>query len=58
MGRSLVVGSLDDGDEVVGAQHGILCNYYAAEVGDFFVNFLQAVGAFVEGLAPFWVVSY
>src|SRR6266851_134627 len=48
MGNALVVGGLDDGDKVVGSEHRILGDHFAAEVSNLLVYLVQAVWVAVQ----------
>ncbi len=55
MSHRLIVGGLDDGDEIALPQHRVLRDHPATEVGDFLVDLLQPIGVFVQGLASLGV---
>src|SRR6266851_6853923 len=48
MSNALVVGGLDDGDKVVGAEHRILGDHFAAEVSNLLVYLVQTVWVAVQ----------
>src|SRR5216684_748024 len=48
MSNALVVGGLDDGDKVAGAEHRILGDHFAAEVSNLLVYLVQAVWVAVQ----------
>ena len=51
MSDGLIVGSLDDGDEIALPEDRLLRDHLAAEVGYLLVHLFKAVGIFVQGLA-------
>src|ERR1700676_1167369 len=53
MSNALVVGGLDDGDKVAGAEHRILGDHFAAEVSNLLVYLVQAVWVAVQRPASF-----
>src|ERR1700687_3881382 len=48
MGNGLVVGGLDHGDKVIGTEHRILGDHFAAEVSNLLVYLVQAVRVAVQ----------
>src|SRR6266849_7389599 len=51
VGNGLVIGRLDDGDEIALPEHRVLRDHLAAKVGYLLVHLFEAIGIFVQGLA-------
>src|SRR5258708_6098488 len=53
MGNGLVIGCVDNCQEIVGAEHSVLRNDLAAELRNLLVHCVEPVGVLMQSLAAF-----